>query len=80
VFVFVLQSNLIRIESIVFEENSQVEIFIELENKTLAMKKYERGCDFCGEMKDSIEYNGKKICKSCAKELYEKAEGKEELF
>ena len=67
-------------ESLGLDEDTKVEIFINPEEKALILKKYERGCSFCGEMKDNVKYKGKKICESCAEELYYKAEGKEELF
>jgi len=51
------------------DEDSKVELFFNIEDETLVMKKYERGCEYCGEMKDNIEYKGKKICESCVEEL-----------
>jgi len=65
------------------DEDSKLELFVNDEEKTLVMKKYKRGCDFCGEMKDNIEYKGKKVCESCAEDLedlFDQAEKKEKLF
>ena len=62
------------------EEDSRVEIFTDPKKEALIIKKYERGCDFCGEINDNVEYNGKKICQSCVEELSDRLEGKEELF
>ena len=62
------------------DEDSKLELFVNDEEKTLVMKKYKRGCDFCGEMNDNIEYEGKKVCKSCAEDLFDKVNSEEELF
>jgi transcriptional pleiotropic regulator of transition state genes len=49
------------------EAGDSIEIFTE--GETLILKKYEPYCIFCGEASGVVEYKGKKICKSCLKEL-----------
>ena len=47
-----------------------VEIFTD-EDKII-IKKYNPGCQCCGDMKDVKEYKGIKICKKCLNELNNK--------
>ena len=47
-----------------------VEIFTD--GDTIILKKYVRGCQCCGDMKDVKEYKGIKICKKCLNELNNK--------
>ena len=44
-----------------------VEIFVERDR--VILKKYAPACIFCGEVDGVINYNDKKICKSCLEEL-----------
>ena len=36
---------------------------------SIVLRKYSAGCIFCGNMEDCIEYNGKIICRECAKKI-----------
>ena len=47
-----------------------VEIFTD-EDKII-IKKYNPGCQCCGDMKDVKEYKGIRICKKCLNELSDK--------
>ncbi|MDU2266156.1 MAG: AbrB/MazE/SpoVT family DNA-binding domain-containing protein [Clostridium sp.] len=44
-----------------------IEIFVDGEQ--IILKKYQPSCIFCAEVKGTINYKGKNICKSCMKEL-----------
>ncbi len=44
-----------------------VEIFVERDR--VILKKYAPACIFCGEVDGVINYNDKKICKSCLEDL-----------
>lgn len=50
------------------KENDAMEFFIE-NNKDIMIRKYERGCAFCGEINQVIKFKGKLICKGCIEEL-----------
>lgn len=45
------------------EPGSQLEIYVEGEN--IILSKYEPGCVFCGEIKETMYYKGKFICSKC---------------
>ena len=47
-----------------------VEIFTD--GDAIILKKYVRGCQCCGDMKDVKEYKGIRICKKCLNELSDK--------
>lgn len=49
------------------ETGDSIEIF--LDGKMLVLKKYNRGCFFCGEMDGLIELEGQKVCHECAKDI-----------
>lgn len=51
----------------IVEDETRLEIFVD--GQDIVLRKYEASCIFCGEAKDVKEYKGKKICKSCLKEL-----------
>jgi len=53
------------------DADTKLEIFVDKEEEAVVLKKYERGCDFCGEMKDNIEYKDKKVCGSCIEKMYD---------
>lgn len=38
-------------------------------NNEIVVKKYNRGCIFCGSDKDVIEFNGVVVCDGCRKAL-----------
>lgn len=54
------------------EEKDALEIYTE--NDCIILKKYEPSCIFCGDAKDIFQFNGKNICRTCAKNLQETAE------
>ncbi|WP_455407482.1 AbrB/MazE/SpoVT family DNA-binding domain-containing protein [Rhodopseudomonas parapalustris] len=49
------------------KEDDPLEIYTE--GNTILLKKYSPACMFCGEADGVIDYKGKKVCKSCIKEL-----------
>lgn len=49
------------------EEGDTLEIFVEGEE--MILRKYQAGCIFCGEFKDSTNFKNKIVCKKCIKEL-----------
>lgn len=51
-------------------EKDAVEIFVE--DDRIILKKHQPNCLLCGEDKNLIEFKGKLICKSCAKNLSKK--------
>ena len=51
-------------------EGDPVEIFTD--GDKIIIKKYNPGCQCCGNMKDVKEYKGIKICKKCLNELNNK--------
>jgi len=53
-----------------FDESTKIELFIEPERQRLVMEKYQRGCIFCDEMNNTIEYEGMTICEDCAAEVF----------
>lgn len=44
-----------------------LEIFVD--GNMIFLKKYEPGCTFCGEAKDLVPFQGKKICLDCVRTL-----------
>ena len=44
-------------------EKDPLEMFTEKE--TIILRKYSPACVFCGDANDNIEYQGKRVCKSC---------------
>jgi transcriptional pleiotropic regulator of transition state genes len=44
-----------------------LEIFVE--GNTIVLKKYEPICTFCGESKDIFTFEGKNICRDCARKI-----------
>ncbi len=48
-------------------EGTSVEIYVE--NGKVIISRYYTGCHFCGENSELSELKGKKVCKSCLKEL-----------
>lgn len=49
------------------EEKDALEIYVD--SNTIILKKYEPVCTFCGESGDLFTFEGKNVCKSCAKKL-----------
>lgn len=50
-------------------EGDSLEIFTEEE--TIILRKYNPGCDFCGEVGNLKTYNNKKICPKCLEAIKE---------
>lgn len=48
-------------------ERDPLEFFTE--DNQIYIKKYNPGCIFCGDIKDTVEFEGRKICKSCAEKI-----------
>ena len=49
------------------EEDDPIEIFVE--GNDIILRKYQPACIFCGEATDIIQFEGKNVCKKCAKKL-----------
>ena len=49
------------------EIKDSMEIYTE--DNCIILKKYEPSCIFCGDAKNVVQFNGKNICPSCAKEI-----------
>lgn len=47
--------------------NDPLEIFTD--GESIILKKYKRGCVFCGEMEGVVEYGGEVICSKCVENL-----------
>ena len=44
------------------------EIFVD--GDKIILRKYQPSCIFCGEMDNTITYNGHVVCKTCAEKLF----------
>lgn len=49
------------------EDKDSLEIFIE--DESIILRKYERGCQYCGSIKDVVTFKGKMVCVSCIEEM-----------
>ena len=38
-------------------------------NNDIVLRKYSKGCIFCGSDKENVEFNGALVCESCKKDL-----------
>ena len=56
----------------VFNLNGRDPVEIFTDEDKIIIKKYNPGCQCCGDMKDVKEYKGIKICKKCLNELNNK--------
>ena len=45
------------------ELKDAIEIFADGSN--IVLRKYEAGCIFCGEARDTVLFRGKRVCKRC---------------
>ena len=52
-----------------FDINAQDALEIFVENECIILKKYQPSCVFCGEMRDTVIYGEKRVCKSCIEKL-----------
>lgn len=53
------------------ENSDYLEIFTE--GEFIMLRKYSPACTFCASMVDVIDYKGKKVCRSCAAQLFERS-------
>ena len=53
------------------ENSDYLEIFTQ--GDFIMLRKYSPACVFCDSMEDIIDYAGKKVCRACAAELFEKS-------
>lgn len=53
------------------ENRDYLEIFTQ--NDCIILRKYSPACIFCDSVEDVIDYNGKKVCRACASELFDKS-------
>jgi len=51
-------------------QRDPLEIYVD--GDSIILKKYEPACIFCGNAKDVVVHNDKKICKDCLDELVSK--------
>ena len=49
------------------DEGTAMEIFVE--EGRIIFEKYEPGCIFCGEMEDTFEFEGEKVCRNCCNKI-----------
>lgn len=49
------------------DEKDALEIYVD--NEKIILKKYEPACIFCGNAADIQDYQGKRVCKDCAKDM-----------
>lgn len=49
------------------EEKDSLEIYID--GDCIVLKKYVRGCTFCGSMSDLLSLGSKSICHKCAEDI-----------
>lgn len=48
-------------------DKDSLEIFIE--DESIILRKYERGCQYCGSIEDVVTFKGKLVCVSCIEEM-----------
>ncbi len=53
------------------ENTDYLEIF--MQDECIVLKKYSPACVFCNGVEDVIDFSGKKVCRSCAAELFDKS-------
>jgi len=56
------------------ELKDAIEIFADGSN--IVLRKYEAGCIFCGEARDTVLIRGKRVCKRCCEMIQSEAPGK----
>ena len=52
------------------EQRDPLEIYVD--GESIILKKYEPACIFCGNAKDVVTHNDKKVCRVCLDELVAK--------
>ena len=53
------------------ENKDYLEIFTQ--DDKIILRKYSPACVFCDSTEDVIEFGGKKVCRACAQELFDKS-------
>lgn len=53
------------------ENTDYLEIFTQ--EDCIILRKYSPACVFCDSMENVIEFNGKKVCRDCAEEIFDKS-------
>lgn len=56
------------------ELKDAIEIFTDGNN--IVLRKYEAGCIFCGEVRDTALFRGKRVCKRCCELIQSGSPGK----
>ena len=56
-------------ESLDIKDGDPIEIFVEEDR--IILKKYNPFCCFCGSSEDMVNFEGKNICRQCAKKIGE---------
>lgn len=51
-------------------EKDQLEIYVD--ESAIILKKYHPSCIFCNETRNTVDYKGKIVCRTCLGELTEK--------
>jgi len=54
-------------KSMGIDVKDSIEIFAEGDN--IILRRYEAGCVFCGEARDTVMYRGKRVCSQCREQL-----------
>ena len=52
-------------------ENNVDSFEIYMSGRNIVLRKFEPTCVFCGQLADSVEYNGQTVCKDCISKLQE---------
>lgn len=55
-----------------FDINTKDSIAIFVEGTGIILKRYIRGCIFCGEVRNTTEFKGKTLCMNCLEEIQTK--------
>ncbi|MEA5145521.1 MAG: AbrB/MazE/SpoVT family DNA-binding domain-containing protein [Candidatus Limiplasma sp.] len=50
-----------------------IEIFAD--GNTIVLRKYEAGCIFCGEARDTMLFRGKRVCGCCMQQMHSETKG-----
>ena len=48
-------------------DREMLEIYVD--NDAIILKKYQRGCIFCSNATNLVDYQGKKVCEHCVSEI-----------
>ena len=61
-------------KSMGIDVKDSIEIFAE--GDSIILRRYEAGCIFCGEVRDTVLFRGKRVCKRCCEMIQSEAPGK----